>query len=118
MDHPRRRRITLTQWLLIVIVAALVANAALQTISIMQHKESARRLSVLRSPKYNAQAHQALQKVIREARDAIAEARREVNEEVRDVSEPDRENALGEQRSGPTTSNTRRIERMPYRAVE
>ncbi len=41
MDNSRRRRITLTQWLLIVIVGALVSNAVLQTISIMQHNESA-----------------------------------------------------------------------------
>jgi hypothetical protein len=38
MDNPRRRRITLTHWLLIVIAAALVTNAALETISIVQRR--------------------------------------------------------------------------------
>lgn len=41
MENPRRRRITLTHWLLIVIIAALIANAVLQTISIMQRNERA-----------------------------------------------------------------------------
>jgi hypothetical protein len=39
MGNPRRRRITLTHWLLVVVIAALVANAILQTISIMQRSE-------------------------------------------------------------------------------
>ena len=84
MDNPRRRRITLTQWLLIVIVAALVANAVLQTISIVQHKESARMRAVQRSPKYNAQVKTAPE----------------------------------EERSFPPNSNTRRIERLPYRPAQ
>ena len=41
MDKPPRRRITLTHWLLIVVIAALVANAVLQTISIMQQGKRA-----------------------------------------------------------------------------
>jgi hypothetical protein len=42
MDHPKRGRITRTQWLLIVIIAALITNAVLQTILIMQRDESTR----------------------------------------------------------------------------
>ncbi len=117
MDNPRRHRITLTQWLLIVIVAALVSNAVLQTISIVQHKESARMNAVQRSPN-NVQVDQAYQKLLGEVEDNVREARRALNESKRDLSEPDGEMAPEEERSGPTNSNTRRIERLPYRTAE
>ena len=117
MDNPRRHRITLTQWLLIVIVAALVSNAALQTISIVQHNESARMKAVQRSPN-NAQVAQAYQKLLREVDDNVREARRTLNESERDLSEPDGEMAPEEERSGPTNSNMRRIERLPNRTAQ
>ncbi len=41
MENPRRCRITLRHWLLIVVIAALIAYAVVQTISTMRRIERA-----------------------------------------------------------------------------
>jgi hypothetical protein len=105
MENPRRRRITLTHWLLIVIIAALVANAALQTISIMQRIEPP---AVKDSP---AAAAAALAQYNR-LRARILGRARELDPEWRGMEEvsDDRESARRKQQSAPKESSESRAE--------
>jgi hypothetical protein len=105
MENPRRRRITLTHWLLIVIIAALVANAALQTISIIQRIEPR---AVKVSP---AAAGAALAEYDR-LRARILGKARELDPKWRGMEEmsDDRESARRKQQSGPKDSSDSRAE--------
>ena len=113
MDHSRRRKITLTHWLLIVIIAALISNAVLQTILIRQRKESAPTKAVQGMQTYEPQAAAKwLQEFDKSSRKSQYR-QREIDEMLPDASKLDRESVRFQMPGSPLNSNKRDIEPSP-----
>ena len=128
MENTRQRRITLTQWLLIVIIAALIVNAVLQSISTMQaccsawfdscakHADARAAFAGVRPARRSRRCGENLEEC--ESRSSGRNATSGRYEMSQLARKPDHENAPPAERSDPPNLNTRRIERLPYRTVE
>ncbi len=111
MENPRRRGITLTHWLLIVIIAALIANAALQTISIMQRNERAIAKFSREDEAERARWLEEIEEADRKNKESVRKVEKIMSEMLKDGGELD----IPEQESSPKKSNGPQIQRLVNR---